>query len=92
MPYTIYLAVKYLIDLLELAVFLTVIISWLPIQKDNRFIRILYQITEPVLAPIRNLLHRSAFTKNLMIDFSPVIAILLLELLKSIVYYIVARF
>lgn len=89
MPYTIFTAVRYLIDLLELAIFITVIISWLPIQKDNRFIKLLYQITEPIMAPIRNLLQRSSFTKNLMIDFSPVVAILLLELLKGIIFNIV---
>lgn len=87
---TVYIAVRYLIKLLEFAIFITVVISWLPVNRDNRFIILLYQITEPIMAPIRRMLKKSAFTNNLMIDFSPVVAILLLELVNSILYRILA--
>lgn len=92
MAYAIYTAVRYLVDLLELAIFITVIISWLPVKKDNRFIKLLYQITEPIMSPIRSLLQKSEFTKNLMMDFSPIVALLLLELFKGIVHAITNRF
>lgn len=85
---TVYVAIRYLIKLLEFAIFITVVISWLPVRKDNRLIILLYQITEPIMAPIRRMLKKSAFTNNLMIDFSPVVAILLLELINSILYRI----
>ena len=85
---TIYIAIRYLIKLLEFAIFVTVIISWLPVSKDNRFIILLYQVTEPIMAPIRKMLKKSSFTNNLMIDFSPVVAILLLELVNTIAYKI----
>ena len=38
---------------LSIADFVRVIISWLPISRDNQLIRALYQLTEPILAPIR---------------------------------------
>lgn len=87
---TIYIAIRYLIKLLEFAIVITAIISWLPVSRDNRFIILLYQITEPIMAPIRRMLKKSAFTNNLMIDVSPVVAILLLELVNSILYRILA--
>lgn len=85
---TIYIAIRYLIKLLELAIFITVIVSWLPVRKDNWFIMLLYQITEPIMAPIRSMLRKSSFMNNLMIDLSPVVAILLLELVNTIAYNI----
>lgn len=85
---TIYIAIRYLIKLLEFAIVITAIISWLPVSKDNRFIILLYQITEPIMAPIRKLLKKSSVTNNLMIDFSPLVAILLLELVDSLAYRI----
>lgn len=73
------------LELLELAIFVRVIISWIPIQKNGHFMRILYQITEPILAPIRNMIERSSLGKNMMmLDFSPIIAFLLIGFLKSL--------
>lgn len=74
------------LELVELAIFIRVIMSWIPIQKNGQFMRILYQITEPILAPIRNIIEKSAIGKNMaMLDFSPIIAFILIGFLKSIV-------
>ena len=77
-------AVVRILELMEIAIFIRVIVSWLPMSRDNQFIRVLYQITEPVLAPIRGLIERSSLGKGMMmIDFSPIIAFLLIGFLKS---------
>jgi YggT family protein len=71
--------------IIEYAILARVIISWIPISKDNQLIRLLYQITEPVLAPIKSLIARSSMGRNMMIDFSPFIAYLLIEILRGII-------
>lgn len=82
---TIFVAIDYLLLFLEYAVLARVIISWLPIPKDNQFIKLLYQITEPVLAPVRGLLEKSAMGKNMMIDFSPLLVFLLIGLIRNFI-------
>ncbi|MCC6382482.1 MAG: YggT family protein [Dehalococcoidia bacterium] len=47
--------------------------SWFPVSPTNPFNRLLYQITEPILAPVRRLLPRTG-----MIDFSAMLVIILL--------------
>ena len=56
-----------------------VIISWLNLSPYNPIVVILYQITEPILGPIRRVLPRMG-----MIDLSPMVAIIVMALVKSI--------
>lgn len=72
-----------------------VLISWLPVSRDNKAIDLLYTITEPVLTPIRNMLSRSSFMNNSMfsmIDFSPIIAFLLIGVLRRVIYTVFNMF
>ncbi|GBD93396.1 YGGT family protein [bacterium BMS3Abin05] len=52
------------------------VISWVHLDPRSSLVRILYQITEPVLAPIRKFLPPTG------VDFSPLIALLLLYFLQ----------
>ena len=56
-----------------------VILSWLPHNPDNPILRILYEGTEPILAPFRKVLPKSGFP----LDFSPLLALLALHLLRQ---------
>lgn len=85
MSYTIWRAVDLLFGFMELAIIARVIVSWLPISRDNQLIRLLYQITEPILAPIRSMIERSAFGRNMIIDFSPIVAFILIRIIKQII-------
>jgi len=76
-------AVDWVLRIIEYAILARVIISWLPISRDNQIIRLLYQITEPILAPIRGIIQRSAIGRNMIIDFSPLIAFLLIGLIRN---------
>ena len=67
-------------NVLVYLIFGRVILSWFNLSPDNPFLRFFYFVTEPILAPIRNLIQ--SFTKRpMMLDFSPVIAWLLLDYL-----------
>ena len=48
------------------------VISWVEVDKDNQFVVFLYNVTEPLLAPIRR------YMPSGMIDFSPMAVLLAL--------------
>jgi len=53
-----------------------VIASWIGLQPGNPFVVFLNDITEPILAPIRQFIPRMG-----MLDISPMIAIILLQVI-----------
>ncbi|NLX11028.1 MAG: YggT family protein [Chloroflexi bacterium] len=56
-----------------------VLMSWVNIDPYSPLARTIYNLTEPVLQPIRNLLPPAAG-----LDFSPIIAMILIQILGSI--------
>lgn len=69
------------LGLLELLIFARVILSWVasPVSR-NPAVQFVRQVTDPMLAPIQSILPRMG-----MFDFSPMVAILVLQLLRGIV-------
>ncbi len=71
----------YFLSAIETAIFVSVILSWF-IDPYSRILQLLYAVTEPFVAPIRALL--SKFMGDMpMIDFSPMIAMLIISLIKQ---------
>ena len=58
-----------------------VILSWVQIDPNNPIIEFIFSITEPVLAPLRRLIPMG----NMRIDFTPIIALLLISFLRRFV-------
>lgn len=70
--------VDLLVTILTIAIFARIILSWLPIGGTNHpIVALVYQITEPVLAPIRRVVPRIG-----MFDFTPMVAIISLSLVR----------
>ena len=69
-----------LFQILSLAIFVRVLLSWVDPMGNMRLTQVLRDITEPIIAPIRNLL-----PNTMMIDFSPFIAMLLLHALGRLI-------
>lgn len=70
-----------LFNIYELILVARVLMSWIPtLDPTHPVVSFVYNVTEPVLRPIRNLM-----PAGLMIDFSPMIVFLFLPLVKSIV-------
>lgn len=63
----------------EVAVIVRVLLSWIQVESNHPIIRFVYNITEPLMAPIRNILP----TTRIGIDFSPLIVLFLLELIQK---------
>lgn len=81
----IYRAIDILFSIIEIAILARVIISWIPVNRDSRIIQYLYTITEPILGPIRSLIEKSAFGRNMMFDISPIVAFLLIGIIRNII-------
>jgi len=64
----------YLINAFNMAILGRVIMSWVSPRGDDQISRVLIQITEPLIAPIRRVIPRFG-----MFDLSPMIALLLLN-------------
>jgi len=78
-------SIIFFISLLETLITVRVIMSWLnSMGSVNSFSKLIFDLTEFLLFPLRKLLLK-IMPKNFMIDFSPVLAYILLELLKTLV-------
>jgi YggT family protein len=70
-----------LVRLYSLAIILRIILSWFPLKSGGVVARIadfLVTITEPILGPLRRILPRTG-----VIDLSPLIALLLLQIVVA---------
>ena len=86
--FIISLLARFVITLLrvyELLFVVRAIMSWFPMAQGGGFSYFLYSVTEPVLAPIRNVLHRIPALANIPIDFSVLVAFLLIDILRTLV-------
>jgi len=76
----IQLFISLLVQALTLAIFARAILSWFPVSPGGALMTILYQLTEPILAPLRRVIPPLGG----MIDITPLIAILLLQGIASL--------
>ncbi len=63
------------------------VLSWLPLGY-NKLTEFIYNITEPLLAPIRNLLDRAMGGRMMFIDISPIIAFAIIRFLQRVIWMI----
>lgn len=71
----------------ELILLVRVILTWIPnLDPTHPVVQFLYRATEPVLRPIRNLMPPGP------LDFSPLIAFILLQIVREIVFRIITAF
>ena len=61
-------------SILSLAIFIRAIVSWFNMDPRSPIIQMLDAVTEPIIGPIRKIMPRLG-----MIDLSPLVAILLLN-------------
>jgi YggT family protein len=67
-----------LLQILWLGIFIRVLLSWFPIDPNNPIVRVIYEVTEPVLAPFRRVIPRIG-----MFDLSPLAALLVISALQN---------
>lgn len=69
-----------LITILTWAILIRVLLSWIPnLDRGNPLVQLLHQITDPVLEPARRIIPPLGG-----MDFSPIVVILVLQLLEQV--------
>ena len=87
MPFFLTL-IYWLCQLLSIAIFARAVLSWLPMGSNNPITTFLFNITEPVLMPLRRIIPRLG-----LIDISPMIAMLALQLIFiPLISWVMQRF
>ena len=72
--------VQTLFDVYTFILLARVLISWFQVDPYNPIVRVLFQLTEPLLAPIRRWLPPSG-----PMDFSPIVAFIAITVVERIV-------
>tara|TARA_S200000501_G_scaffold77254_1_gene69080 strand:- start:4967 stop:5164 length:198 start_codon:yes stop_codon:yes gene_type:complete len=62
-----------------------VLLSWIPHNPSGDIVKTIYQFTEPILKPVRDLIP----VNSIGIDFSPIIAFVLLGFIKKIILVVI---
>ena len=68
--------IEYLCHVLTFLIFARALLSWIMPEGSNVVTRLLFQITEPLLAPLRKIVPKMG-----IIDMTPFIAIIILQLI-----------
>lgn len=71
-----------IIYILQILIFIRVILSWVVPYGRNEFVRLVNDITEPILKPFRIII---PIAGNAGIDISAIVVLLLLQILSSFI-------
>ena len=85
MKFLLFQVIDMVFNILQIIIIVRVILSWISHNPSNQFIRIIYQVSEPILKPIKEILPIT----GMGFDFSPIVAFFLLGLLKKILLSVV---
>ncbi len=77
-----------LLRVYEVLFIVRAILSWFPMMQAGGLMNVLYSLTEPILAPIRSVLMRIPFLQNIPIDFSVLVAFLLIDVIRTAILII----
>jgi YggT family protein len=69
-----------LLSLYNIVILIRVVTSWFPVDRRAEWYRLLWNITEPVMAPCRRLVPPIG-----MIDVSPMVVLLLLQVAAELI-------
>ena len=75
-----------LFNALIFAIIARALLSWVNLGPSNPLVRILNDVTEPILAPLRRVVPTIG-----MIDITPIAAILLLQVVEQVLIEVVLR-
>ncbi len=83
--YTIKIALSLLLRIIDSLILIRVLLSFFPTLQSSKISYFIYQMTEPILAPCRAILDKLGLGMG-MIDFSPILAFLLLGLMQNLLF------
>ncbi len=71
---------------LNIAILIRVVVSWLNVSPYNPLVSLVYQITDPILVPLRRIIPPLG-----MMDITPIIAMILLSLCQQILLTVLTQ-
>ncbi len=74
------LLISMIFNIIYFLLVIRIILSWVGADTYNEIVAVIYRITDPILAPLQRLPLRVG-----MIDFSPVIAFIILSVAKDFI-------
>ena len=80
-----FVLIDYLVNAILIAIFVRAILSWFPVNRDNPIISIIFQITDPILAPVRSIMPGRG-----IIDLSPMVTIILIVIMREVLRGVLA--
>ncbi|MBE0067867.1 YggT family protein [Thermoanaerobacterium thermosaccharolyticum] len=90
--YALVLTLNYFFEIVNWLILIRVILSLLRMENmSNPISRFVITVTEPILEPFRRLQFKSSIGRNMMIDFSPILAMLVIQyIIRPIIINIVS--
>ena len=76
--------VYYFLVALQFCMLIRAVLSWFPLDDDNKFLIFIESITEPVIFPIRALLDGLGLFANFPLDMSFLFAYILLSIVSGL--------
>lgn len=83
--HTIKISLGLLFRIIDSLILVRVLLTFFPTLQSSRISYFIYQMTEPILAPCRAILDKLGLGMG-MIDFSPIMAFLILNILQRLVF------
>jgi len=77
----VYQIVKICFEVVQWLIIARVVLSWINVNPNSQLVRFIYEFTEPILEPFRRLIPRG----SVPLDFSPLIALIVLQLLERFI-------
>lgn len=81
--FTLIGAITIFANILSTLIIIRCVISWFRMRRDGALVQLVHTLTDPIILPIRALLDKSPLGSNMgnsgmMLDLSPIIALLLI--------------
>lgn len=80
------LVLHYALNAVILPILLRCILSWIP-GLYNRFVQVVYKLTDPILVPVQKLIDKLMGGRPMMIDLSPIVVFFIIQfLIRPLLY------
>ena len=76
----IQIIIFYIFQIIKFLIIARVFLSWVPINVSYKVRQFIYDLTEPLMSPFRNLIP----AHKIGVDLSPMLVLLLLQILQSL--------
>ena len=85
-------AVNVFFRLLYILIIIRVFMSWVPNLRYTTIGNFIVMLTDPILGPVKRMMDKSPLGGGMMLDFSPVSALFILDIIQMIILGIISIF